>query len=198
MEIWKDVKGYEGLYKISNYGRVKSIKRKVKNKNGFRIVDEKILKPIINNKGYYIYGLSKQGKINILLLHRLIGEHFIENKNNYPCINHIDGNKLNNKISNLEWCTYEHNIKEAFRLNLNVYTYHTNFKHDYWKGKYGAEHNCSKSVIQYDKNGKIIKEWESIKIASNKTNVNYYSISNNCRGKQKSAGGFVWKFKEEN
>lgn len=198
MEIWKDIYGYEGLYQISNYGNVKSVNRKVKNKHGFRIVKDKILKPILNNKGYYIYGLRKNGKLEMKLLHRLIAENFIENKNNYPCINHIDGNKLNNNINNLEWCSYQHNIKEAFRIGLNNYTFKNNFKHDYWKGKYGKNHNCSKAILQYDKKGCFIKEWESITEASKETNINYYSISNNCRGKQKSAGDFVWKFKEEN
>lgn len=197
MEIWKDIKNYEGLYQISNCGKVKSLERKVKNKNGFRIVPEKILKPILNNKGYYAYGLRKNGKLNMILLHRLIGEHFIKNKNNYPCINHIDGNKLNNEINNLEWCTYEHNIKEAFRLGLNKYTYKENFKHNYWKGKFGKNHNCSKKVFQYDKKGNFIKGFESIKNASEETKVNYCSISNNCLGKQKTAGDFIWKFKEE-
>lgn len=197
MEIWKDIKGYEGLYQVSDLGRVKSLKREVKNKNGFRIVKEKVLKPIINNKGYYVYGLRKNGKLEMKLLHRLIGEHFLENKNKFTCINHIDGNKLNNRIDNLEWCTYKHNIKEAFRLGLNTYTYQKNFQHNYWKGKYGKDHNCSKCVLQYDLNNVFIKKWDSITDASKKTNINYYSISNNCRGKQKSAGGFIWKFKEE-
>lgn len=197
MEIWKDIKHYEGLYQISNYGNVKSIKRKVKNKNGFRIVKEKLLKPILNNKGYYVYGLRKNGKLKMLLLHRLIGEHFLNNKNNYPCINHKDGNKLNNSIDNLEWCTYEHNIKEAFKLGLNTYTYKKNFKHNYWKGKYGKYHNCSKVVLQYDLKNNYLKEWESITKASKETKINYYSISNNCRGKQKKAGNYIWKFKEE-
>ena len=197
MEIWKDIKNYEGLYQISNLGRVKSLERKVKNKNGYRVVNEKILKPILNNKGYYTYGLRKNSKLEQFLLHRLIGENFLENKNNYPCINHKDGNKLNNNIDNLEWCTYEHNVKEAFRLGLNTYTFQKNFKHNYWIGKFGKEHNCSKSVLQYDMNENLINEWDSITNASRETNINYYSISNNCRGKQKQAGGFIWKFKEE-
>lgn len=197
METWKQVKGYEGMYEISNLGRLKSVERKVKNKNGYRLIKEKMLKPIKNNKGYYCYGLRNKTGLKMILLHRLLGEHFLDNKNNYPCINHKDGNKLNNHIDNLEWCCYKHNINEAYRLGLNDYTYHDNFKHDYWKGKYGKEHNCSKPIFQYDKNGNFIKEWESITKASDETNINYCSISNNCRGKQKSAGGFVWMFKEE-
>lgn len=197
MEIWKQINDYEGIYEISNYGNVKSLKRKVKNKNGYRIIEEKILKPILNNKGYYVFGLRKNGELNMVLLHRLVAEHFIPNENNFPCINHIDGNKTNNNINNLEWCSYQHNIKEAFRLGLNKYNYKNNFKHNYWVGKFGSNHNCSKKITQYDKAGNKIKDWDNITIASKETKINLCSISNNCRGKQKSAGGFIWKFKEE-
>ena len=197
-EIWKDIKDYEGLYQISNFGRVKSLKRKVKNKNGYRIVEEKILKNLINDMGYYTVNLRKDNQNNIKLIHRLIAENYISNKNNYPIINHIDGNKLNNNIDNLEWCTYSHNIKEAFKLGLNKYTYKENFKHDYWKNKKGKEHSKSKSINQYDVEGNFIKEWESLTQASRELNINLIYISNVCRGKQRVAGGYKWKFKEEN
>ena len=65
------------------------------------------------------------------------------------------------------------------------------------KWKYEKEHNCSKAIVQYDLDGNFIKEWESIMKVSQETNIKYYSISNNCRGKQKRAGDFIWKFKEE-
>lgn len=197
-EIWKDIPEYEGLYQISNLGKVKSLERKVKNKNGYRIVKEKILKNIINSKGYYIVILRKNNKNDLRLVHRLIGENFIPNPNNYPCINHIDGNKQNNNIKNLEWCTYQHNIKEAFRLGLNKYTYKKNFNTKYWLGKKGKYHSKSKAIIQYDEHNNIIKVWDSIIDASRELNICNIYISNVCRGRQKTAGGYKWKFKEEN
>lgn len=184
-EIWKDIPNFEGLYQISNLGNVKSLKRKVKNKNGYRIIEETILKKQMNNKGYYIINLRKNSSHTFKLVHRLVGVVFLKNKNNYPIINHIDGNKLNNNVSNLEWCTYNHNIKEAYRLKLNKYTNLINFK------------NKPKKVLQYDKNNNFINEFNSIREASRITNVCYNSIWLNCCGKQKCAGGYTWKFKEE-
>lgn len=184
-EIWKDIKNFEGFYQISNLGRVKSLERKVKNKNGYRIVKEKILCNYINNNGYYCVNLRKKCGIDIKLIHRLIGEYFMLNPNNYPVINHIDGNKLNNNIDNLEWCTYQHNIKEAFRLGLNKYTYNENFK------------NVARKVLQFDKSDNFIKEYNSIREANRITGISYNSIFMNCHGKQKYAGDYIWKFKEE-
>lgn len=184
-EIWKDIKDFEGLYQISNLGKVKSLPRYVKNIHGQRIVKEKILKNQINKKGYYSVVLRKNNKSYTKEIHRLIGIAFIENKNNYSCINHIDGNKLNNKLDNLEWCSYKHNINEAYRLGLNRYTNLINFK------------NLPKKVLQFDKNNNFINEFESIRKASKITNVCYNSIWLNCCGKQRYAGGYTWKFKEE-
>lgn len=184
-EIWKDIKGYEGLYQISNLGRVKSLQRKVKNKNGYRIIKEKILCNYKNNNGYYCVNLRKECNIDIRLIHRLIAEYFIPNPNNYPIINHKDGNKLNNKIDNLEWCTQQHNIREAFRLGLNKYTYKENFK------------NNPKTILQFDKNNKLIKKYTSIREANRITGICYNSIFMNCHGKQKYAGDYIWKFEEE-
>ena len=186
-EIWKDIKDFEGLYQISNLCRVKSLKRYVngKNKNN-KVIKEKILKNQINKKGYYSVVLRKNNKSFTKEIHRLIATAFIENNNDYPCINHIDGNKLNNKLDNLEWCTYKHNIREAYRLGLNKYTNLINFK------------NLPKKVLQFDKNNNFIKEFNSIREASRITNVCYNSIWLNCCGKQKYAGNYTWKYKEEN
>ena len=112
-EVWKDIKGYEGFYQISNFGNVRSLK---KWSGIYKVyVDrEKILKTTKFSNGYCFVSL-KSKKYTV---HRLVAEAFLENPNNYPIINHKDGNKQNNKIDNLEWCTYKHNIKEAQRIGL--------------------------------------------------------------------------------
>ena len=106
-EIWKPIRGYEGLYEISSYGRVKSLRKNI------------ILKYQIHN-GYPILHLFNGGAKNRkgFNIHRLVGINFINNPNNYPEINHLDGNKQNNYYKNLEWCTSEHNIEHAIKNKL--------------------------------------------------------------------------------
>ena len=105
-EIWKDIKGYEGLYQISNLGKVKSLKRMIKK----RKCEEIIKIPSITNKGYYRLPLCKYGKIKYFHIHRLVAEAFIPNPEGYPIINHIDECPSNNHADNLEWCDQKHNM----------------------------------------------------------------------------------------
>jgi hypothetical protein len=107
-EIFKDIIGYEGIYQISNLGNVKRLYKK--NPNGI------ILKQIDNGAGYLKVGLSKNNKEKKLYVHRLLAQYFIDNPNNYPCINHINGIKNDNRIENLEWCTYSENEKHSHRV----------------------------------------------------------------------------------
>lgn len=104
-EYWKYIKGYEGLYQVSNFGRVKS------NKFG----KERILKPFTNSTGYLLVSLCKDGKVKAFTVHRLVAEAFIDNPDNLPQVNHRDENKLNNNVDNLEWCTNEYNINYGTR-----------------------------------------------------------------------------------
>lgn len=109
MEIWKDIKNYENLYQISNYGRLKRFY-----KNGtFRII-----KPLKDSIGYMIYGLSKNSKFKQFKIHRLVAIYFIPNPKNYPEVNHIDGNKENYSIENLEWCNRSQNMKHGYSSGL--------------------------------------------------------------------------------
>lgn len=112
-EEWKDISGYEGVYQVSSLGRVKSCERKVRvshrGYSGFRLCKEKIMNPIINNRGYYYFKLRNNQQYKTVLAHRLVAETFIQNPNNLPCVNHKDENPQNNCVNNLEWCTYEYN-----------------------------------------------------------------------------------------
>ena len=117
-EIWKDIEGYEGIYQVSNKGRVKSLKRKIcsnSNNHKYNTLSEKLLK--LSGGGKYIQViLCKDGKTSAKLVHRLVAQAFIPNPNNLPCVNHKDENKKNNDVRNLEWCTYKYNNEYNGRI----------------------------------------------------------------------------------
>lgn len=118
IRYWKEIKGYEGKYKISNYGEVVSLPRFKNNHSKLQEVPMKKITPYINNKNGYVYVyLCNDGKYKNIRLHRLVAQTFIDNPNNYNQVNHIDGNKLNNRADNLEWCNCSYNIKDMYRRN---------------------------------------------------------------------------------
>jgi len=164
MKVWKDIIGYEGIYQVNKKGEVKSLKRKTQ--GTFTSID-KLIKKSINLKGYYTYHLSKEGKIKNILLHRLIAIYFIDNPNNEKCVNHKDGNPLNNDISNLEWCSYSYNSFHGYekngRLNPNrklkesqVIEIKEKLKNAYWGivKDLSIEYNVSISIISLIKKNK--------------------------------------------
>lgn len=112
MEIWKDIRGYEGIYQISNHGRVKSIDRRVRNHKcgATRTIKEHIIHSTDNGNGYQIVGLRGNGKRKNFYVHRLVAEHFIEKPDGKEYINHMDYNRANNNVANLEWCTQKENM----------------------------------------------------------------------------------------
>ena len=111
MEIWRDIKDYEGLYKVSNQGRVKSLKKKFGKQE-----TETIMKPVMQWTGYMRIGLIKDKKLKTHMVHRLVAQAFIPNPENKPIINHIDGNKANNDVDNLEWATFKENSNLSKKL----------------------------------------------------------------------------------
>lgn len=170
-EIWKDIKGFEGHYQVSNLGRVKSIK--------FR--KERILKPAKVGSGYLQVDLRKNGEHNLCKVHRLVCKVFLPNPKNLPQINHKDEDKTNNKVENLEWCDARYNN-----------TYGTRTQRANEKNTNGK---CSKPVIQYTKDGKVVKEWKSTKDVERNLGYDHGSISKCCMGKYKSAYGFLWRYR---
>ena len=124
MEIWKDIKGYEGLYCVSNLGNIKSIKRAVTYSNGIiSVFKERILIQETININYKRVTLSKNNSASRFQVHRLVALYFIPNPENKPCVNHIDGNASNNNVKNLEWCTYSENERHSYdvlgKINSN-------------------------------------------------------------------------------
>lgn len=187
MEIWKTIEGYEGKYLISNYGNVKSL---IDNNKKAR---EKILKPRIGNTGYLYINLWKKSKSKSKKIHRLVAEAFISNPNNLPQVNHIDGNKINNNVKNLEWCDASYNIKHAIDNNLtNKNLLFKSGKDNIMYGKHGENNINSKKVMQYDLNNNFIKEWVNIKEAQK--SLKLYHISDVCKGKRKQCGGYKWQY----
>ena len=165
-ETWKDIAGYEGLYQVSDLGRVRSLKyEKVR-----------LMKPRDNGCGYFQISFRREGKRKLFLVHRLVAEAFIPNPSNFPIVNHKDENPANNAVDNLEWCTAKY--------NLNYGT---------CRARISAKH--SKAVLQYDKSGNLVKEWSSALEVQKQTGFARSNISKCCRGKYKSAYGYVWRFK---
>lgn len=142
MDEWKDIEGYEDMYKISNSGYIKSIERKVVNRNNLRTIKEKILKYKKDKEGYCSVSLCKNGTVRTFKVHRLVAEAFISNTNNLPQVNHKDENKENNAVSNLEWIV---NLK-----NTNNYHSKNGTK------KYGVHKSNDKWRSRIKKDGKSI------------------------------------------
>lgn len=115
-EIWKDISGFEGLYKISSFGRIKSLKKKTINGH---CKNDKILRARVDKKGYIHYALKKNGNTYERKAHRLVAQAFIENPENKPQVNHLDTNRMNNYYKNLEWCTNGENQKHSYITNPN-------------------------------------------------------------------------------
>ena len=180
IEVWKDIKGYEGLYQVSNMGRVKSLERTATGKNGSkRPIRERILKTSPNNRDYLLVNLCNgSGKVKSFKVHRLVCEAFHENTENKPCVNHIDEDKTNNTASNLEWCTYEENNNHGSR-NARM------------------AKALSIPVGQYTTEGVLVKVWQSTHEVERQLGFGSSYISAVARGKRKTAYGYVWKYERK-
>ena len=189
-EIWKDIKEYEGLYQVSNLGRVKSLKRIEK---FYHNNNDKILIQSKCSNGYLKIVLSKNNLHKNYMTHRLVAKTFLPNPENKRTVNHKDGNKQNNCVDNLEWATYSENIQHAYNLGLN-------YGSDKLKGRAGKLSKMSKSVYQIDRNkNKILNEYYSVREAERQTKIKAQSICNCCNNKKscKTAGGYKWCYVQD-
>lgn len=183
-EIWKDIKGFEGCYQVSNLGRIKSLPREIYNGKGHYTSTEKILSGHMITNGYLQVELKKDNKRNLKLIHCLVAEAFIPNLDNKPQVNHKNGNKTKNNVDNLEWCTNSENQIHAYYMGLS--------KHSEIAGK------PKKAVYQIDlKTNVIINTYSSIAEAGRLTNTRSSNISLVCNGSRNSAGGYKWEYVKE-
>ena len=173
-EEWKDIKDYEGLYQVSNWGRVKSL---ITDKNRRK----RILKQHNRGNGYlFVVLTNNEHQSKNISVHRLVAETFLPNPENLPEVNHIDENKENNRVDNLEWCDHTYNInygnrtKKASESKLN--------------GK------KSKSVLQFSLTGDFIREWTST-MECGRNGFNQGAVAACCRGKLLQYKGFYWMYK---
>ncbi len=186
-EIWKDIKGYEGIYQISNKGQVKSKARRGNWK-------ETILKPSETRDHYFVVTLSKNGVHKSRRVNRIVAETFIENPLNKPEVNHIDGDKHNNNVENLEWVTTKENIIHSYKCKLR--TAEESAKSLGIYAKKGKINPKSKTVYQFNKQGKLVAVYGSVREAERKTKISSNCISSCCLNKSKHAGNYIWRYKE--
>lgn len=183
-EIWKPIKGYEGRYSISNKGNVKSESRYVKSNLGMRFIHEHILKPIKMNTGYYAVNLRKINKNQMINIHRLVAENFVDGYSEIKdTVNHINGIKTDNRAENLEWVTHGENIELAWKTGLCHTSELT-----------GGIKSVNKINL---KTGEILQSYKSIAIAARENNLNPSGIGMVVIRKKISCGGYGWQFVED-
>lgn len=172
-EIWKDILGYEGLYQVSNLGRVRSLDKRRWNGRTWCIKKGRVLRSCDNGVGYLVVNLKDEGVQHMQLVHRLVAKTFINNPEQLKYVNHKDLNKRNNEVTNLEWCTAKQNVHHA-RRNGHLPTYY------------------KKRVLCVELN----REFESVAAAEKWLGLKGNRIANVCKLKRgcKTCGGYHWRY----
>lgn len=186
-EIWKPVNGFEGLYEVSNKGRVRSLDHYVTQKGNFGVEYERLYKgreivPVPCSVGYETITLSNGKTKKTVLVHRIVAEAFIPNPIGLPQVNHRNELKDDNRVENLEWCTEKYNV-------------------NYGTGMARASRKRGSPVLQITRGGDIVGRFSNANVASQETGIPYrniYAVLNKTQDKygftRKSAGGFVWVY----
>lgn len=201
-EIWRDIKGFEGLYQVSNLGRVKSLNYK-------RTGKERVLKGMRLKRGYLGVSLCKDGVLKTFYIHRLVAEAFIPKVEGKEFIDHINADKTDNRVENLRWTTHKENcnnpltakrISEALSGENNPFygRRHTDEAKrkmsEARKGKFGAENNSSKPIVGINKETGEEVVFAAAMEAQRVLGINDGNICECCKGKRKSAGGYYWRY----
>ena len=174
IEIWKDISNYKGYYQASNIGRIKSLDRYVRGRyNTMRLIKGKVLKPGITNKGYFAVNIYRIGNHRMLSVHRLVAVTFINNPENKATVNHKNGNKLDNRVENLEFMTQKENVNHAYNKGLHNYN--------------------RRKILMLSLDNEPLLWFNSLTEASTMSGVNLSSVSNCCVGSRKTAGRYKWQ-----
>ena len=168
-EIWKNIDP-DGIYKVSNLGRVKTTIRQ-----GCSV---EFLKPCVNKKGYLQVDMRYGGKRHIARVHRLVALAFIPNPDNLPEINHKDENKKNNRIDNLEWCTHLYNIR-------------------YGTGSARGKESLKYDINQYDFSGKLIRQWRGMNVLARTLGIESTCVLRSCKGETRTYNGYIWCYADD-
>lgn len=167
VEIWKPIKGYEGLYEVSNLGNVKRLKSDNTRKEKPLLFDD--------DRGYKRVQLYKDGKQKKHRVHRLVAEAFLPNPNNLPQVNHINEIRYDNRVENLEWCTAKYNM-------------------NYGNCIPNIKKSLTRPVVQFTLNGEFVKIWEGSRYIEKELGFRNQSICRCCRGERKMAYGYIWRY----
>ena len=209
MEEWKDVVGYEGYYQVSSHGRVRSLDHKAINRYG-GMIKGRILKPYIC-AGYQAVGLHANNVREHKLIHRLVAEAFVLNQDDKPVVNHIDENKFNNFVNNLEWVTCRENINHgtcisrminhtdfkarAINIDYKAIVAKTDYKARNAKINFSAIAEKKKvKIVQYTLDGVWVKVWDSLSEAAKSVGKPHGNIVHCCKRKYKFAYGYIWRY----
>lgn len=187
-EEWKDIEGYEGIYQVSNLGRVRSLDHKARHRsrtgNEFEVTYKgRIRKQVPNENGYSIVMVKDGGKSRALKVHRLVAQAFIPNPDNLPFVNHKDEDPSNNRADNLEWCTHEYNVRYGTAI---MRVRNTQLKR-------------ANAVLQLDNEGNVLGRFLSLERAAEAMGCCTQLIKRVCDGKPHchTAKGYRWKWEED-
>lgn len=193
-KFWRSINKYEGYYEVSNMGEIRSLNRTILAFNGGSKKIEsvrrigKLLKQSKTSGGYLIINLWKDGRMVTRYVHQIVIGAFTPNIENKEFVNHIDGNKSNNNISNLEWCTQSENAIHSF------YVLGKNSLLDYLKTHQKEKHPSNKSVIMIGRDNVLIKTFPSVTLAGKEMNIDPNCIIRICKGRGVLSGGYKWKY----
>ena len=175
IEEWRDIEGYEGYYQVSNYGQVRSLDRWRRAGTGGYIQKGQIIKQEINIYGYHKVTLHKEGKQKRCQVHRLVAQAFVSNPEYKEQVNHIDGDKSNNTVENLEWCTPQENTVHA------------------WDNGLCSKESQERKILCHQNN----KIYRSLHHAAKELKLSASNICNILKGKRKSTGGYTFEYTNE-